>query len=114
MLAEAGILSELPLDTIKFHQLQIIKDTPMANDYLDDPGKFNLFTLENYIDFIVRFTERLNPAFVIERYTGEAPPRFQAGPIWGGLRSDEVQILIEKEIEKRDTWQGRLVMSCKL
>ena len=107
MLAEAAIVSELPLDTIKFHQLQIIKNTRMADNFAADPAQFNLFTLENYIDFIVRFTERLNPAFVIERFTGEAPPRFQAGPVWGGLRSDEVQVMIEKEMEKRDTWQGK-------
>jgi radical SAM superfamily enzyme len=79
----------------------------MAEDYAANPTQFNLFTLENYIDFIVRFTERLNPAFVIERFTGEAPPRFQAGPVWGGLRSDEVQVMIEKEMEKRDIWQGK-------
>jgi len=108
MLAEAGILSELPLDTIKFHQLQVIKDTKMAQEYLDNPSHFNLFTLENYINFIVNFTEHLNPAFVIERFTGEAPPRFQAGPTWGSLRSEQVQVMIEKEMEKRDTWQGRL------
>lgn len=108
MLAEAGIISKLPLDTVKFHQLQIIKGTRMAKEYLENPSQFNLFTLENYVDFIVRFTERLNPDFVIERFTGEAPPRFQEGPIWGGLRSDEVQVLIEKELEKRETWQGRL------
>lgn len=108
MLAEAAIVSALPLDTIKFHQLQIIKNTRMAQDYLADPMQFKLFTLEQYIDFIVRFTERLNPAIVIERFTGEAPPRFQVGPVWGGLRSDEVQIHIEKEMEKRDTWQGKL------
>ncbi len=109
MLAEATILSDLPLDTIKFHQLQVIKDTPMAAEYLVDQAKFNLFTLENYIDFIVRFTERLNPDFVIERFTGEAPPRFQAGPTWGNLRSDQVQMLIEKELEKQDTWQGKMI-----
>jgi hypothetical protein len=108
MLAEARIVSELPLDTIKFHQLQIIKDTPMVNDFLSNPDQFNLFTLEGYIDFIVRFTERLNPDFVIERFTGEAPPRFQAGKTWGNLRSDQVQILIEEEMEKRDTWQGKM------
>ena len=107
MMAEAAIVSELPLDTIKFHQLQIIKNTRMAEDYEANPAEFNLFTLQNYIDFIVRFTERLNPAFVIERFTGEAPPRFQSGPVWGGLRSDEVQVMIEKEMEKRDSWQGK-------
>jgi uncharacterized protein len=107
MLSEAEIVSKLPLDTIKFHQLQIIKNTRMAEEYRVDPTRFNLFTLEEYIDFIVRFSELLNPAIVIERFTGEAPPRFQAGPIWGGLRSDEVQLLIEKEFERRDTWQGK-------
>jgi radical SAM protein (TIGR01212 family) len=108
MLAEATVISDLQLDTIKFHQLQIIKNTKMEVDYASDPSQFELFTLDKYIDFIVRFTERLNPGFVIERFTGEAPPRFQAGAIWGGLRSDEVQILIEKELEKRGTWQGKL------
>ncbi len=109
MLAEAAIISELPLDTIKFHQLQIMKNTMMAREYEADPAQFNLFTLENYIDFIVRFTERLNPDFVIERFMGEAPPRFQAGPTWGNLRTDKVQIMIEEEMEKRDTWQGKMV-----
>ena len=80
----------------------------MADDYQKDPSQFNLFSLEGYIDFIVRFTELLNPAFVIERFTGEAPPRFQAGPTWGNLRSDQVQMMIEKELEERDTWQGKL------
>ena len=108
MLAEAAIVSKLPLDTIKFHQLQIIKETQMAEEYLNDPSQFNLFSLEKYIDFIVRFTERLNPAFVIERFTGEAPPRFQAGPTWGNLRSEQVQMMIEKEMGNRDTWQGKM------
>lgn len=108
MLSEAEIVSELPLDTIKFHQLQIIKGTVMEKQYQKKPELFKLFSMEEYIDFIIRFIEKLNPKFVIERFTGEAPPRFQAGSVWGGLRSDEVQILIEKEMEERNTWQGRL------
>lgn len=79
----------------------------MADEYKESPSVFNLFALEKYIDFIVRFTERLNPGFVIERFTGEAPPRFQAGPTWGNLRSDQVQMMIEQEMEKRGTWQGK-------
>jgi uncharacterized protein len=114
MLAEAEIISKLPLDTIKFHQLQIIKNTAMAEEYINNPSQFDLFTLERYVDFIVHFTERLNPAFVIERFTGEAPPRFQAGATWGNLRSDQVQNLIEKEMAARNTWQGKLFMSYEL
>lgn len=108
MLAEARIVSELPLSTIKFHQLQIIKGTAMEKEFKLHPAQFNLFSLDEYLDFIVSFSELLNPAFVIERFTGEAPPRFQAGAVWGGLRSDEVQILIEKAMESRNTWQGKL------
>lgn len=108
MIHEAEILSELPLNTIKFHQLQIIEDTYMALDFLRNPQEYQLFGLEEYIDFIIRFIERLNPEFVIERFTGEAPPRFQAGPTWGNLRTDQVVNMIEKRLEELDTWQGRL------
>lgn len=107
MLAEADILSSLPINNIKFHQLQIIKNTRMASEYETYPGHFDLFNLDEYIHFIVRFVERLNPSIVIERFTGEAPPRFQAGPTWGKLRTDEVQRLIDNEFEQQDTWQGK-------
>jgi len=76
MLKESKILSELPITTIKFHQLQIINDTVMALQYAKDPSLFKLFELDEYIHFIIRFIEQLNPAFIIERFTGEAPPRF--------------------------------------
>ncbi|NVO19981.1 MAG: TIGR01212 family radical SAM protein [Bacteroidetes bacterium] len=107
MLKEAEILSALPINNIKFHQLQIIKDTRMAIDYQFHPEEYPLFTMEGYIHFIVQFVGKLNPVLVIERFTGEAPPRFQVGPTWGNIRTDEVQRLIEAELEKQDTWQGK-------
>lgn len=107
MLERATLVSKLPLNTVKFHQLQIVVDTVMAKEYLDNPGKFNLFTLEEYITFIVKFIERLNPDIVIERFTGEVPPRFLATAAWGKLRSDQVAARIEEELEKQDTWQGK-------
>ena len=76
MLAEAEILSELPLNNIKFHQLQIIKGTQMEKEYQQNPETFTFFELEEYVEFIIRFLERLNPNFVVERFAGEVPPRF--------------------------------------
>ncbi len=108
MLQEATILSELPLNNIKFHQLQIIKNTAMAKNYVGSPKNFNLFSLEDYIEFIIKFIEKLNPEFIIERFTGEVPPRFLAGPNWGLIRNDQINSLIEKKLEKLNTWQGRL------
>lgn len=107
MLKEAEIISELPLHSIKFHQLQIMKNTRMANDFAKNPENFTFFELEDYLSFLVDFVEKLNPNLVIERIAGEIPPRFNAGPNWGNIRYDEVLRRFEKRLEERDTWQGK-------
>ncbi len=100
-------ISKLPLTTIKFHQLQIVEGTTMAKDFKANPEDYELFSFEEYIDFIVSFSERLNPQFIIERFAGEVPPRYLAGPGWGLIRNDQINIAIEKELERRDSWQGK-------
>ncbi len=104
-------VSQLPLATIKFHQLQIVTGTAMAIDYQKYPEDYRLFSFDEYIDFIIRYTERLNPDFIIERFAGEVPPRYLAGPGWGLIRNDQINIAIGKEMEKRDTWQGKFYNS---
>jgi len=108
MLQEVDIISELPIKTVKFHQLQIIKGTIMENEFKQNPGDFDLFGWEEYLDFFISFLERLNPKIVVERFTGEAPPRFLTGAGWGKKRTDQIVSLIEKRLEELDTWQGRL------
>ena len=108
MLDQAKILSNLPIQTIKFHQLQIVAGTPMANEFEEHPERFQLFLLDEYVDFIVQFLERLRPGISVERLSGEVPPAFNKGISWGGIRSDQVIGLIEKKMEERNTWQGRL------
>ena len=107
MLHTADIISELPLTTVKFHQLQIFKDTKMADEYLANPADFHLFTLEDYIDFVIDFIERLNPNIVIERFAGEVPPRYLVSKPWLNLRYDQVLSLIEKRLAERNTYQGK-------
>ncbi|MDR1878376.1 MAG: TIGR01212 family radical SAM protein [Bacteroidales bacterium] len=104
----SGIISELPLDTIKFHQLQIINNTPIATMYKQNPSLFHRFTLEEYIDFIIRFLERLNPRFVVERFAGEVPPRFLEQTSWGWIRNDQILQTIEDKLQEQNTCQGRL------
>ena len=108
MLDAADVISRLPLTTVKFHQLQIFKGTKMAEEYQAHPEAFHLFDLEEYIDFVIDFAERLNPDIVIERFAGEVPPRFLVSEPWMKLRYDEVLARIEKKMEERDSWQGRL------
>ena len=111
MLQAANIISELPLTTVKFHQLQIFKDTAMADEYIANPADFHLFTLDDYIEFVIDFIDRLNPNIVIERFAGEVPPRYLVSKPWLNLRYDQVLALIEKRLEERNTYQGRLYQS---
>ena len=108
ILEEARIISKLPISVIKFHQLQIIKDTVMADDYLAFPEKYHIFDPDEYIEFIIDFVELLNPAIMIERFTAEVPPRFLIKGGFGMLRTDQILQKIEKRMEERNTWQGRL------
>jgi uncharacterized protein len=107
MLEQAGILSGLPLTALKFHQLQIIRDTPLSMLYKKEPGLFNFFSLDEYIGFIIHFVEKLNPRIAIERLSSESPPMHRINPGWGNLRSDMIQKKIESVMEDLDTWQGK-------
>lgn len=107
MLDSAGIISKLPLTTVKFHQLQIFKGTVMAEEYLRDPSDFMLFSLAEYIDFIVDFTSQLREDLIIERFAGEVPPRYLVTPPWENLRYDVVLQRIEKHFAEKQSFQGK-------
>jgi uncharacterized protein len=107
ILAQARTIAQLPVDNIKFHQLQILKNTPLENDYLRNPEKFHLFSLDEYVDFMTTYIELLPPQMVIERFTAEVPPRYRIAPNWGNLRTDQILAMIEKKLEEKDSWQGK-------
>jgi radical SAM protein (TIGR01212 family) len=103
----AEVLSALPLHSIKFHQLQIIKGTAMEKEYITDPGRFHFFKMEEYLYLMTDILEKLNPSIVVERIAGEVNPDMSATEGWG-LRYDRVLAGFEAILEERNTWQGRL------
>lgn len=109
MMETAPVINALPLDSVKFHQLQIIKGTAMEREYREKRDDFVTFTLEGYIDFFVDFLERLRPEICIERFAGEVPPRFVNETPWGLIRNPQLLEMLEKRLVERDTWQGRLL-----
>ena len=106
MLDEIGIVSQLPINSIKFHQLQLLKNTRITQEYLSQPEDFHLFEVAEYIDFITDVAERLRPDIIIERIAGEVPPKYLAIPSWSSLRNDQLLALFEQNLEKRNTHQG--------
>jgi radical SAM protein (TIGR01212 family) len=106
-LSSAEVLSGLPLHSIKFHQLQIIRGTVMERQYRADPGKFHFFEMEEYLQLMADIVEKLDPRIVVERIAGEVNPGTAAREGWG-LRYDRVLSRFEEILEERNTWQGRL------
>lgn len=106
ILQEADILSGLALNNIKFHQLEIVKDTVMGNDYLQNPDKYPEFELDEYLRLMVSIIERLNPAFIVERIASETHPDYTLRSSWN-LRYDRVLQLFEKKLKEQNTWQGK-------
>ncbi|MCF0178184.1 MAG: TIGR01212 family radical SAM protein, partial [Bacteroidales bacterium] len=90
MLGYAEKINSLPLDSIKFHQLQIIKGTVMEKEFAAHPERFVTFTLDEYLDFFVDLLERLSPKIAIDRFAGEVPPRFVNSTPWGLIRNVEL------------------------
>ncbi len=104
----AKIISKLPIESLKLHQLQILKNTKMAGQFTESPELFNIFTSDKYIELVVNFLENLNPRIIIERFISESPPKMIIAPQWNGLKNFEITNRIEKKLKQRDTWQGKL------
>lgn len=99
-------INRLPLTTIKFHQLQVMRSTPMAEEYDRHPERFRFWTVEEYIELVVEILRRLRPDIVVERFASEAPPRFHHGPTWGLIRNEQLWGMLEKRLVEKDTYQG--------
>ena len=104
----ALILSGLPVQSIKLHQLQIHKGTRMAFEYRDNPAAYHLFEMKDYAALVVRFLEQLSPDIIVQRFVSSAPAGMVIGPNWG-LKNSEFVAVVEKLLEERDSWQGRLM-----
>ena len=106
LLNHASEISKLPIDTLKIHQLQIVKNSIMAVQYKRNPENFNLFTVEKYIEFIAEFITLVRPSIIIERFISETPSDLLIAPKWG-LKNFEMVAKIDKYLDLNNLWQGK-------
>lgn len=106
MLEGAVRVSRLPVDILKLHQLQIVRGTRMAEEYLDNPSLFRLYSLNEYLDFVVDVIERMNPEVYLERFVNQSPPEYLIAPNWG-VKNYEFVAKLDKRLKERDSWQGK-------
>jgi len=111
LLEHAKKVSKLPIKTLKLHHLQIVKQSVMGIQYRRNPEKFDLFTIENYIELVTEFIGYLRPDIIIERFTAEAPKDLLLAPNWGGLKNFEIVSKIDKKLMEKNIWQGKYYQS---
>ena len=107
LLEDMPRINALPLDSVKFHQLQLLKGTPMAAEFAARPEDFVRWTLNGYIDLLVDILERLRPGIAVGRLAASVPPRYLAVPGWG-VKASAFSALLDHRLAERSTWQGKL------
>ena len=106
LIEQAGVLSRLPLTTLKLHQLQLIKGTRMAHEFEMQPEDFHLYSADEYIDLVIDYVEHLRPDLVLERFVSQSPKELLIAPDWG-LKNHEFTDKVKKRMRERDAWQGK-------
>lgn len=106
MMATADAIAEMKIDAVKVHNLYAVENTPLADQVRS--GEIQLMEKQEYVSTLVDFLERIPGHMVVERVSGEAPPKYFVGPQWC-LDKPDVLKTISETFESRDTWQGKLV-----
>ena len=104
MLATAREIVRLDIDAVKIHNLYAVKNTELAEQV--QRGEVRLMEQDEYIRTLVDFLELLPPRMVVERISGEAPPKYFIGPAWCQDKPG-VRNALNEELSRRDTWQGK-------
>jgi radical SAM protein (TIGR01212 family) len=105
MLATAREVARLGFDAVKIHNLYAVKNTPLAEQV--ERGEVALMGRGEYVAALADVLEVLPPQIVVERISGDAPPDYFVGPSWC-LDKPGVLLALRQEMERRDTWQGKL------
>ena len=106
MIESVRYLNQLPIHGVKFSMLHILKHTDLADYYEEHP--FEVFTLDSYVDLLLKCIENLSPEIVIHRLTGDGPKELLIAPAWS-LHKRKVLNTIAHEMKLLDIRQGDLL-----
>ena len=108
IIAQMERINALGLNSIKFHQLQIYRSTPMAREWAEYPERFALrdYTAEDYVDLMVDIIRRLDPSVAIERFASQAPRNLLEGSMLGGIKLDRLRVMIVARMRELGAVQG--------
>ena len=105
-LRQAPIISSLPIDILKIHQMQIIRGTRLAEEFERSP--FHIYSVEEYIELISNYIQRVRKDLVLERFVSQSPKELLIAPQWG-LKNHEFTDLLNNYLKNHQIHQGCLV-----
>ena len=99
-------INSLPVNVIKLQLLHILRDTDLAEYYLDKSNNFHLLSLEEYAYILGECVNHLRPDIVVHRLTGDGPKKDLIAPLWS---ADKKRVLnyINKYFKDNNIVQGR-------
>ncbi len=100
-------ISQLPISTLKLHQMQVLKGTRLENLYYENKFAFADLSLENYVRIVANFLDIINPEIIVERLTSESPREMVLYPDWNGRKNFEVSHIVNAFMKKNGMFQGR-------
>ena len=104
-LRQAPIISRLPIDILKIHQLQIIRGTRLVDEFETNP--FHIYSVDEYIQLIAEYIQRLRPDMILERFVSQSPKELLIAPHWG-LKNYEFTNLLVNYLKQHEIRQGQL------
>jgi uncharacterized protein len=102
-LKTARLISELPVNSLKLHQLHAVEGTRLAQLYRD--GSYLPITLSEYVEGVCDFLEEIPPTVTIQRLYGSAPLAIRVAPNWN-LKNNQMWYAVVNELKRRGSWQG--------
>ena len=106
-LRQASIISSLPIDILKIHQMQIIRGTRLADEFAANP--FHIYTVDEYIQLIAEYIQRLRPDLILERFVSQSPKELLIAPHWG-LKNYEFTNLLVNYLKQNKIYQGQFFL----
>ena len=105
-LRQAPVISSLPIDILKIHQMQIIRGTRLAAEFEKNP--FHIYDIDEYIRLIANYIQRLRKDLVLERFVSQSPQDLLIAPHWG-LKNHEFTDLLNNYLKSHRMHQGDLL-----
>jgi hypothetical protein len=99
MLQTVDRINQLPIDTVKFHQLQIVRNTRLAAEYQAGTLDVHLFDVDEYVQLCSEIVQRLRKDIAIERFVSQSPDNLLIAPRWG-LKNYQFTNLLNNALQK--------------